>query len=96
MNTRRNVTHIIVPVPYTRPGNVITNKMVVFRVQQEDQQYIATPFIRQEERRLNNLPQEMTFKLSNQKLTSSRGNEEGNKAVLTDIVKALQIKSFIM
>ena len=72
MNTRQNFTHIIVSIPFLRPGNVIANKMVVFRVQQE-QQYIVTPFISQEERMLTNLPQEMYFEFNNQLITSSRG-----------------------
>ncbi|HYH15512.1 MAG TPA: hypothetical protein VD794_09835 [Flavisolibacter sp.] len=96
MNTRQNFTHIIVSVPFQRPGNVVTNKMIVFRVQQKKKQYIATPFISQEERRLTNLPQEMFFEFRNQILTSSRGSDEGNTDVLKDIVQALKIKSFVM
>lgn len=96
MNTRRNFTHIIVSVPFPKPGNVVNNKMVVFRILQEDQQYTATPFLSQEERLLTNLPQEMLFEFSNQTLTSSRGIDEGNIDVLTDIVQALKIKNFII
>jgi len=96
MHTRRNFTHIIITVSFPKPGNVVNNKMVVFRIQKEDQQYIATPFLSQEERQLSNLPKEMFFKFSNQTLTSSRGIDEGNTDVLTDIVQALKIKSFII
>jgi len=96
MNKESNFTHIIIPVPYTGFGNVITNKLVVFRVQQDDQHYIATPFISQEERRLTNLPKEMFFALHNQTLSSSSGSYEGNSDVLADIVRALKEKSFLV
>jgi hypothetical protein len=95
MNTKQSFTHIIISVPFLKPGNVITNKLIVFRIQQEDQQFIATPFISQEERRLTNLPEEMFFEFRNRTLTSNRGSDEGNTDVLTDIVQALKMKSFI-
>jgi hypothetical protein len=86
---------ISIPVAFRSPGNVIMNKMVDFKVYQDNRSYIAVPLISSDQRRLADLPPEMIFECCGKNIISNRLEGKGNMDLLKDIFQELTVKTDI-
>ena len=81
-----------IPVSFHGAGNVILNKIVPFQIYRDRHAFIAAPLISTEQRRLANLPGEMTFECVGTTIISSRGAAEKNMDVLQNIIHKVREK----
>jgi hypothetical protein len=84
-----------IPVGYHSAGNTILNKMIPFQIYRDGYAFIAAPLISPQERRLADLPQEMSFEYTNTIIASSRGKAERKMDVLKDILQKMTLKGII-
>ncbi|MBD0367786.1 MAG: hypothetical protein ICV53_17005 [Flavisolibacter sp.] len=91
----QKLTTLEVQVPYRGAGNIITNKPVSFDILQENSTYKAVPLLDTDERRVANLPPELSFYYTDGKASSTRGIKDGNLHVILDIAEALKAKHML-
>jgi hypothetical protein len=89
------IANVNISIPYKGPGNVIKQNPVVFEVYSVDGHYKAVPCLNDDERRIANLPEELSFNYENGKAVSRRGPMDGNFHAIEDIVCELQRQGFI-
>lgn len=89
------IASISIPVPYKGPGNTIRQNIVLFDVYSMGGHYKAVPDLNEDERRIANLPPELSFNYENGKAISHRGNLDGNFHAIEDIVHELRKQNLV-
>ena len=95
MTQREKITSLTVKVPYHGSGNVIREREVSFDIFKQDGSYSAVPDLDLSERRLANLPPELSFEYKEGRHISKRGNMDGNLHVIQNIVAALKERNLL-
>ena len=93
---QQKITIVQLQVPYKSSGNVIRQKEVSFELFKDEDHFSLVPLLNDEEKRLANLPDELSFIIQNGKAVSLRGIKDGNLHVIQDAVLQLQQKEALI
>ena len=71
------IANIDVDVKYRRPGNVVAYFSIIFEVYKNGNKFYAIPLANEENKRLTNLPAELSFRIQNGTIYDvAHGSEE--------------------
>lgn len=92
----QKIANVTIDVPYKRSGGIIFQQPVSFDVFQHEDHYSLKPCLSEEELRVANLPEELLFRIEDEKPVSLRGKIDGNFHVIQDAVTLLRKQQLLV